>query len=135
MITFAGAKDRRNRMANEITIAANFTVSNGELTINRVGPTSVQVDQTNAGYKVLTQNIGTSAETVDTTDLTSEGYCYMKNLDTTNFIKYGPDSTGQVDFGKLKPGESALMRLFPGLVLKATADTAACDLLVVVLED
>lgn len=122
-------------MANEITIAANISVINGSLTVPRTGTTQVKADQTTAGYKVLTQNIGTSAETVDTTDMTSEGYCLLQNLDATNFIKYGPDSTGQVDFGKLKPGEFALLRLFPGLVIKATADTAACDLVMVCLED
>lgn len=122
-------------MANEITIAANISAINGSLTLPRTGTTQLQVDQTNAGYHAITQNVGTSAETLDTTALTSEGYAVMINLDATNYITYGPDSTGQVDFGKLKAGEMTVFRFEPGIVLKATADTAACDVFLLVLED
>lgn len=116
-------------MANEITIAATISSVNGELTVARTGPTQLQVDQAKSEYHVVFQNIGTVAETIDTSAVTTEGYCLMKNLDATNFITYGPDSTGQVDFGKLKAGEVALFRIKDAITLKATADTAACDVI------
>jgi len=124
-------------MADEITVAASLTVTdqNSTFALPRFGTTQLQADQANPGILHFTQNIGTSAETVDTSSMTNEGWCIMKNLDATNYITWGPDSTGQVTIGRILPGEQAgPFQLEPGITLKATADTAACDLEILVLE-
>lgn len=124
-------------MANEITLAGNLSVTDANSTFNlpRFGTTSLQVDQANPGILHFTQNVGTSAETLDTTAMTAEGWCIIRNLDSTNYITVGPDSTGQIDFLRILPGEQAgPMQLEPGLVIKATANTAACDVEILVLE-
>ena len=121
-------------MANEITIQLVMSVQNGNFRFN-YRPGTLQVDQTNGRVSGGVQTIGTSSETVTvSSDLTSEGYAVFRNLDTTNFITIGPDSTGQVDFVKLLAGEFAVIPIKPSITIKATADTAACDLEYYVLD-
>ena len=92
-------------------------------------PGAITVTNTNGRSSGGVQTIGTSAETVVVSaDLTAYGYAYFRNLNATNFITIGPDSTGQIDFLKLLAGEYAIVPLKPGITIKATADTAACDL-------
>ncbi len=122
-------------MADEITLNVSLSVTNGNFK-HQWRPGTLQIDQTNGRMAGHVQTIGTSSETVDFgSDLTAEGVCYMRNLDATNFIEIGPDSTGIVDFIKLKPGEFWVGRLKPTVVVKAQADTAACDLQVAVFDD
>ena len=67
--------------------------------------------------------------------MTNEGWCIIRNLDSTNYVTVGPDSTGQVNFLRILAGEQAgPMQLNPGVVIKATANTAACDVEILVLE-
>lgn len=124
-------------MANEITVAGTLSVTDANSTFNlpRFGSTQLQVDQANPGIRHFTQTVGTSSETLDTTAMTNEGWCIIRNLDSTNYVTVGPDSTGQVDFLRILAGEQAgPMRLEQGLVIKATADTASCVVEVLVLE-
>lgn len=121
-------------MANEIEINVNFKCTNGFLKeLFQSG--RLQFDQTTAGIDKFVQNIGTSEETVSFSALTTEGYLVIVNLDDTNYVEWGPDSTGIIDIGKLEPGEIALFRLAPAATLKAQANTAACDVLFICLED
>lgn len=118
---------------NAIAITIDIKVRNENLKLDLPwGKESF--DQANPGQGGTTQPIGTGAETVVVTDLTTEGWCFMRNLDDTNFIEIGPDSGGQVDFMKLLAGEFAVFPLAPGTVIKATADTAECLLQTIVLE-
>jgi len=123
-------------MANEITLRIRMQLSNGNLKED-ANPGNLSVDQTTQGSNGGVLIIGQAAEeTISFTDITSEGYLYLRNLDGTNYIKYGPDSGGSmVDFGKLKAGECAVLRLYPGLTLKAQADTADCKLQYLLLDD
>ena len=68
-------------------------------------------------------------------DITTPGWAIMTNLDTTNFVKWG-FSTG-VYGGRMEPGETAgPFRIDPALAsLYMIADTAACNVLIQVLED
>ena len=72
---------------------------------------------------------------MSTGDVSTLGWLVLQNLDTTNYVTYGPDSTGMVDFGRIEAGEIAVLRLEPGITIKAQANTAAVDLLVKVFED
>lgn len=121
-------------MANEMTLVGTVTVSNGNFKFVW-RPGALSVDQTNGRVSGGVQTIGTSAETVTIGgDITSYGYMVVRNLDATNFVTIGPDSTGQVDFLKLLAGEWGVFPIKPGITIKATADTAACDLEYYVLD-
>lgn len=123
-------------MANELyfKLQGRYAPAN-TLTI----PTSIGVEekfitQTGVDHQAGTLSIGTVEETVSwSTDIGDEGYIFLKNLDTTNFVQLG-FSTGVYGM-KLKAGEIALFRLEPGVTLYAKADTAAVSLQYIVYED
>lgn len=120
-------------MANEISLGVSLQVSNDPyvLTINK----SKSIDCAYIGEGGGVQIIGTSAETVDLGDISYPGYVYLENLDSTNYVDYGPDSGGMVTMGRLLAGECAVLRLAPsGVTLKAQANTADVKLLVRCLE-
>jgi hypothetical protein len=124
-------------MANEITVSIALALANGSLRDN-VSYLSDQVNQSANELLRKVVNIPTTAggTVISTSEVTTLGYMYVVNLDPTNFVKYGPTSGGSiVDFGKLKPGEHAVLRLMTGISLRFIADTAACDVLVVVYND
>lgn len=127
-------------MANEINLATSARVVNGNFSYD-FKPGALNLDQNNPGRGGHVQKIGTSEEVVDIGDVSIEGYAFLRNLDSTNWIEYGPDSTGgggsMVVFGKLKPGEVAVWRIGASVVveIKAKADTAEVLLDVTVLED
>lgn len=125
-------------MADEITITMNISVKNGNFTYDR--NLRLVIDQANVGGanpgKV---NVGTTSEAISLPDITSAGWCYVQNLDATNFVNWGAAESGSASImasvGKLKPGEAALFRMDPSTTLRMQADTAACDVLVHVFED
>lgn len=80
------------------------------------------------------QRVGTSAETIAEGDITTMHYCFMENLDDTNFVTVGVDDTGQKTFMKFLPGDWAFFPLAPGIVIKATADTAECKFRAIIWE-
>lgn len=74
----------------------------------------------------------TGGVVVDYGDVVTPGYCILENLDDTNFVDFGPDDTGLVPMGRLLPGEVALFRFDPSADLVLQADTAACDVRVLI---
>ena len=101
-------------MADEITVSARLQAVEG-------GPTP--------GYVT----IGTSEESEAFSELSTEGWLLMENLDDTNYVEWG-FSTG-VYGGRLEAGEAALFRLNPSSTLYLRANTAACKMLIYALED
>jgi hypothetical protein len=91
----------------------------------------VLVDQASIGRGGYTQSIGTSEGVVNFGDITTAGWLALRNLDDTFSIQYGPTLDGaMVVFGRLRAGEVALLRLEPGIVMRAKAvaeDTATPD--------
>ena len=115
-------------MATELRLNVSFQGENGSYykpgAIQFSGVTIAQAAQGSDGF---IQNIGTSEEDV-TFAVTTHGYLFMRNLDTSHYIKYGPSNGGSmVEFGRLKAGELAILRVAPGITLRAIADTAACN--------
>lgn len=121
-------------MADEFKLRFSYLVENGFFRDSFQGG-QINIDQASPGRGGYVQVIGTSEETVVFGDVTTEGLLFMRNLDATNFITFGPDSTGMKVVGKLKPGEVAFFRVDPAVVLKAKADTASCKLDVRLYED
>ena len=123
-------------MANEIKINISATLLNG-FQKDQFNPGQISVDQAAEGRGGHVQTIGTSQEVVDFGDIGTSGYIMLRNLDDTNYVRYGPTSDAATIelFGKLKPGEVACFRLEPGIVMRAQANVASVKLDVKLWED
>lgn len=121
-------------MAGEIKITSKLKLSNGNNEM-KVVPSEHSFDQTGDGSYNNISNIGTSEENIATFgDISTEGWCYLRNLDATNYVQWG-FSTG-VYGGRMEAGEPAgPFRAEPGLTIYLKANTAACNVQVVMLED
>ena len=127
-------------MANEITALVQLKLSNGNLKFPSLFGNTFRFDQTTAKAPFQTNfNAGTSEETLSFGDVTP-GYVLLVNTDDTNYIDWG-FTTGQLD-GRLEPASSAttlggvaLLRLNASQSIIVQADTAACDLIVVAIND
>ena len=122
-------------MANEITISAEIDLDNGDLERN-ASVSALQFTQAAKGCIWICVNAAASDEAIVTTELTSLGWCYMRNLDATNYVEWGPDNGGSiVPCGRLEAGEVAMFRLSPAITLRTEANTAAVELDIMILED
>ncbi len=122
-----------------ITIRASMRAVNEDFEFPEIGKSKYTVDQAVKGGGVPgTVDATTAAQgvNVDLSLLTALGYCYIKNLDLTNFVTYGPVVAATLHpFGKLKPGETGIFRLNPGITMAVKADTATCRVQIFCLED
>lgn len=122
-------------MADELQITVSGTFTNGSLK-DTISSNTFKVTQSTQGMTSKVWSIGTSEEDLALDDITTNGYIYMLNLDTTNYVKFGPKSGGSmIELGRLRKGEFAVFRLASGVTLRAIADTAACKVLVKAYED
>ena len=123
-------------MADEIQVGLDLLVENGNLkSSKRVPKSSLKVDQTTAALIENVQNIGTSHEALDMGGITTAGYAYFRNLDATNFVEIGIDVSATFHATvKLKAGEACVFRLTTNAPY-AQADSAACDLQYMILDD
>lgn len=112
-------------MADEIKIRLSVTVENG-LFKDEIRLGQLEVDQSAQEYDANITVVGQAAEEdLSFVDITTLGYMYLRNLDSTNFITYGPKSGGvMIDFGRIDAGEIAFLRLEPGITFRWQADTA-----------
>lgn len=115
-------------MADEFTIMARVYAALGSYTVNI--ERSVTDDLSLEGDAPGIVEIGTSEENIDFGDIAVPGWCYLQNLDDTNYVDIGPDSTGMVEMIRLYPGMPALVFLFPSVTLVGKANTAACRVLI-----
>lgn len=120
-------------MANEITITGSLKVSNGGY-VDTTPSLRIQDDQSTLGGHSAVVSVGTSEETVPTGDVTSEGWLAITNLDATNYVEYGPDSTGMVALGRLEPGHTHILKLKAGVTVKWQANTAAVKVKMLLLD-
>jgi hypothetical protein len=122
-------------MANEIQLTIGLRVANGSF-LDVWNPPPQQITQTDPGSVGGTFTVNTTPTTISLTGLTTFGLMRITNLDPTHYVVFGADSNGTLAaLGKLKPTESFLLRLAPGITLKAQADTGPCKVDVRVFED
>lgn len=114
-------------MANEIRMTVAGRVENGNFR-DDFSFGQILIDQANPGRGGHVQAIGTSEEIIDFGDVSVEGLLVMRNIDETNYVTWGPDSTGMVGLGRMAPGKIAILQIEPGTVVKAQADTATCKI-------
>ena len=124
-------------MAGTVTISQSIKVTNGDYSFPRYSKNKTIVQDALGGPVPGTVSIGTSEEDVDLSELTTEGWIYLENLDDANFIQWGAkDGSGNMqEIGRLEAGESAQFRMEPGATLRMKADTAACQVLILCFED
>lgn len=121
-------------MADEITLDQRLRLSNGAL-LDDNNPGRIQITQTTQGKFSVVLTIGTTEESTTFTDITTPGICYLRNLDATNYVQWGP-ATG-VYQGRLKASDvPACFRLDNGATtLYLKANTAACKVLITVYDN
>lgn len=122
-------------MADELTVAATLTVTKSPSPTVSLSSGSISVTVSGSRHIHNIQNVGTSEEALQIGDLSGVlGWCLMINRDATNYVKVR-SGTGATDLIRLEAGEPALFRLDPALAPYVIADTAACDLEYVIVED
>jgi hypothetical protein len=115
-------------MANEITASCSLRVANGYLQSNLTTGARSITQAVAKGPTPGTVNVGTTEEVISFAELTTLGIVQIINLDTANFVQFGPESSGaMVATIRLNPGEPNQFRLEPGVTYRAKADTAACN--------
>ena len=114
-------------MADELTITASVTYedSDGVEEIVR-SLTGLGVTVTTKRFVHVKNSIGVTEEAMTLGEVSTLGYCWIKNLDETNFVEVRV-STGSTKMVKVKAGEASLFRFGSGVTAPyIIADTAAC---------
>jgi hypothetical protein len=105
-------------MAQEITVQTTLAVLNGNFKLPTFGG-KLLIDQTTLGGGspgLMACSNAANGTNVPTTGITNLGYTFIANLDAAAILTYGPVISGTLEeFGKLKPGEYAVLRLKPGI--------------------
>lgn len=97
----------------------------------------VAIEQLGKGVFEDSPIIGTTEEDIDLGSIVTVGFAVLMCLDEDNFVTYGPkDGSGNMTaFGRLRPGDPpSFVRLEPGLIIRAVADTAPAQIFVRVYE-
>ena len=112
-------------MADEFTTTFTMSLSNGEIA-DSISVRFGKYDQSAEGYSSGTFTVGTSEEAISfNSDISSEGFLFIRNADDTNWVEYGPESGGvMVSFGKILAQEWSWLRLKPAVVLRMKANSA-----------
>ena len=118
-------------MANELTINASLAFSKGGRSVS-TSVSALKLDVSGTDHIKLSQTIGTSAEAIDLGDITTPGYCLVKNLDDTNFVELRDGASGD-DLVKVRAGGVALFELATTTPF-GIADTAACECEITIIE-
>lgn len=128
-------------MADEITMTMSLTLANGNLDSMMIPARTLKITQNTAKPVRVdgTQTVGTSAEALTITDLTTPGVCYLRNRDASNYVDVGVMDTAAppvyCPLIKLKAGEMAMFRFAGSVTPYARANTSACILERVILDD
>ena len=121
-------------MADEIKVSLYTRVTKGALKHDFV-PSTLSLTMTGSLIYDVTSTIGTAEETLGPNfgDIGTEGLCVIYNLDTTNYIQVGFATTV---YGMRLRGSSspAVFFLEPGATLYLKANTASCNVRVIVYE-
>lgn len=121
-------------MAGEIRIAKSIRLVKGAMK-HEFTPTSLSLDQAGVLVYDSVQNVGTTEETAGPTfgDIGTEGWCCIYNLDPTNYVQVG-FSTGVYGMRLRGAGAPADFFIEPGATVYLKANTAACNVRIIVYE-
>lgn len=112
-------------MADEITIVSGISGTKSNLTFT-VPVNTKTVDLSGSAFIRNCQTIGTTYEAITVGDLASAGWCYITNLDSTNFVEFGVEVAATFyPFVKILAGESAGPFKLSTLTIFGRANTAS----------
>jgi hypothetical protein len=114
-------------MANEITNTFRLEASKGGVSIDTRSIRTV-FNMTGADMAgPITQVIGTSHEALAVpADITFPAHIAIINLDGTNYVEVFQDSSGTLQFSRLRPGDPPIFVVNIDAVPYLKANTAAC---------
>lgn len=120
-------------MANELSASYAFAFRpTGGKPIERASEQRVTISDMD--YVVVRQTIGTSVEALAIGDITSPRWLWVRNLDTTNYVKIRSGSGGS-DFLRIEAGQDTpgIIPIEPTMTLYAIANSAAVTIDFIVL--
>lgn len=123
-------------MAGEITLTAKIAVLKGSL-VQRFDPGTLTLDMSGTTGDGAIQSIPTTAAgtALDVSALTTAGWSYFCNTDSTYYIEVGVQVAGTFyPFMKLKAGEACVLRLGTNAPY-ARANTSAAPLQYFIFND
>jgi hypothetical protein len=120
-------------MANSIQILSDLTIT-GPTVPFRMSLGRQVIEQTGKRVKDIVVSIGTSEVVVPIDDIGTPGIVAIVNLDDTNYVRWGIATTAYT--GRILSGEIVNpFRVEPTVQdLYLVANTAACDVRIIVLE-
>lgn len=121
-------------MANEIKINTSIRLSKGS-NLHQFTPAQLSLTQTGSLIYDNIHAIGTSEETAGPAfgDIGTEGLCVIHNLDATNYVHVG-FATGVYGMRLYPLWAPAMFTLEPNATLYLKANTASCNVRVIVYE-
>jgi hypothetical protein len=120
-------------MADEITVSVSVVANKGNHAYSRKLTDSFDM-ATGRGGNPGVVTVLTTETAITFGSLVAPRWAVFKNLDATNYVDIGPDSSGLKNFIRLQPGEFACLPLAPSVSIKGKANTASVDVLVEVQE-
>ena len=118
-------------MANELTLTATLKFDKSTKSVD-VGKTGLQLDVAGGDHITKTQSVGTSQEAIVIGEITTPGYIFVRNLDSTNYVEIRDGSSG-ADVVKVRAGGIALFELATATPF-AIANTASCEIEYTIIE-
>ncbi len=121
-------------MADELKVTLSTVLTNGNFKDTNQ-PGTISIDQDTQGFQSQIVTVTSSATvTLGVSTLTTLGRAFLRNLDATNFISWGPQSStgGIVKAARIYPGDVQWVSLNPGttyLALASTTGAASANLL------
>lgn len=120
--------------SNAIQLNLALTVANGGYQDSVRVNTAFAQNNLAANEEVV--SVPTTATSYSFPNVTTYGWMYLSNLDSTNYVLYGMSVSSTFEaFGKLEAGESAVFRLNPGITFQMQSNTAACNVWYWLLND
>jgi hypothetical protein len=115
-------------MAEELTLNASLEYEDSEGSSDSLELTNGIANVSSKKFIHHKQTIGTSEEAIVLGEISSPGWAFFINRDSTNYIELKVASSGAI-FAKLHPGRIAMLYLGSGgQAPYAVANTAACIL-------
>lgn len=117
-------------MADEIdlTVRGVLKHTSGTKLEDLFAVSNVRLTQTNAKAFADTLALTTSEQTLDLSSMTQPGYIFMRNMDTSNTIEFGGDSSGLVKCGEIPPQGFAVFQVGSSATLKAKTAAGTASL-------
>ena len=121
-------------MADELKLTQSVRLTKGAMR-HEFTPPQLSLTQTGTLVYDNTVSVGTSEETAGPSfgDIGTEGLCIVYNLDTTNYVQVG-FATGVYGIRLYGGWAPATFTLEPNATLYLKANTAACNVRVIVYE-